>query len=157
MRCFSPGCWQGCAGRAGCVRDARGNPAICRASRRVQPRCGDTAGTGTLGGRPALPRPSPGGYECARHGWILIAFKLLCQLLCCWNVLHGLEAEPGFKASLFFHPSHSQFGAAPLGTGLSISELRCDHSTLLKPRSPKHSPVHSGGESDGISLYWVKI
>lgn len=151
------GCFCLAAGRAGCVRDARGNPAICRASRRVQPRRGDTAGTGTHGGHPAPPRLFPNGYECARHGWILIAFKVRCQLLCCWNVFHGLEAEPGFKPSLFFHPSRSQFRAAPLGTGLAISKLRCSQNTLLKPRSPKHSPAHIGGESDGIFLYWVKI
>lgn len=140
-----PGCWQGW--------DARGSPAICRACRRVQPRCGDTAGTGTHGRHPCASL-FPDGYECARHGWILIAFKPRCQLLCCWNVFYGLETEPGFKQSLFFHPSHRQFGAAPLGAGLAVSDLRCSHSALLNPRSPKLSPVHSG---EGIRWNFPKL
>lgn len=149
-----PGCWQGCAGRAGRVRDARGNPAICRASRRVQPRRGGTAGTGTHGGRPALPRLLPDGCERARHGWILIAFKPRCQLLCCWNVFRGRETEPGFKPSLFFQPIWGcSFGD---WFGNRRAEMQPQRPPL-KPCSPKHSPVHSGGRSDGVFLYWVKI
>lgn len=87
-----PGCWQGWV-RAGCW----GNPAICRARRRVQPRCGDTAGAGTLGGHPAFPR----WFECARHERILIAFKPHCQLLCFWNVFTALKPSQALNRVLF--------------------------------------------------------
>lgn len=91
-----PGCWQGWV-RAGCW----GNPAICRARRRVQPRCGHTAGTPRARAPSAGTPLFPDGCERARHGRILIAFKPRCQLLCCWNVFTALKQSQALNRVLF--------------------------------------------------------